>query len=98
MTLGLLPIPRTKGQFACSRNACRAKSENNVQSGPIATDLDPASGYWATLQRAVTAFNRYGELGEVAALLAFLVSEDSSYLTGAKLTVDGGTNTSWARD
>jgi len=39
-----------------------------------------------------TALNRYGTVEEVAALVAFLASPESSYITGANLTVDGGTN------
>ena len=35
---------------------------NNVQPGPIDTDLNPAAGDWATPQKAVTALNRYGRL------------------------------------
>jgi 3-oxoacyl-[acyl-carrier protein] reductase len=70
----------------------RGITVNNVQPGPIDTDLNPASGDWATPQKAVTALNRYGKVEEVAALVAFVASPESSYVTGANLTVDGGTN------
>jgi 3-oxoacyl-[acyl-carrier protein] reductase len=43
-------------------------------------------------QKAATAINRYGQVEEVAALVAFVASPESSYITGANLTVDGGTN------
>jgi len=65
---------------------------NNVQPGPIDTELNPAAGAWAVPQKAATALNRYGTVDEVAALVAFVAGPESSYITGANLTVDGGTN------
>lgn len=70
----------------------RAITVNNVQPGPIDTDLNPAAGDWATPQKANTALNRYGSVEEVASLVAFIASPEASYITGANLTVDGGTN------
>jgi len=98
MTPGLVPYSATKGAIrmftqGLSREVGdRGITVNNVQPGPIDTDLNPASGDWATPQRAVTALNRYGKVDEVAALVAFVASDESSYITGANLTVDGGTN------
>ena len=70
----------------------RGITVNNVQPGPIDTDLNPASGDWAVPQLAMTALNRYGQATEVAALVAFVASPDAAFITGASLTVDGGTN------
>jgi 3-oxoacyl-[acyl-carrier protein] reductase len=43
-------------------------------------------------QKALTSLNRYGTVEEVAALVAFVAGPEASYITGANLTVDGGTN------
>jgi hypothetical protein len=43
---------------------------NNVQPGPIDTDLNPVAGDWAVPQKAATALDRYGHVDEVASLLA----------------------------
>jgi 3-oxoacyl-[acyl-carrier protein] reductase len=72
--------------------APRGITVNNVQPGPIDTDLNPAAGDWAAPQKANTALNRFGTVDEVAALVSFVAGPESSYITGANLTVDGGTN------
>jgi 3-oxoacyl-[acyl-carrier protein] reductase len=98
MTPGLVPYSATKGAIrmftqGLSREVGdRGITVNNVQPGPIDTDLNPAAGDWAVPQKAVTALNRYGSVQEVAALVAFVASPEASYITGANLTVDGGTN------
>jgi 3-oxoacyl-[acyl-carrier protein] reductase len=98
LTPGLAPYSATKGavkmfsQGLSREVGARGITVNNVQPGPIDTDLNPASGDWATPQKAVTALNRYGKVEEVAALVAFVAGPESSYITGANLTVDGGTN------
>jgi 3-oxoacyl-[acyl-carrier protein] reductase len=98
LTPGLVAYSATKGavKMLCqglSREVGgRGITVNNVQPGPIDTDLNPAAGDWATPQKAVTALGRYGQVDEVAALVAFVAGPESSYITGANLTVDGGTN------
>jgi 3-oxoacyl-[acyl-carrier protein] reductase len=95
---GLVPYAATKGAVkmfsqALSREVgSRGITVNNVQPGPIDTDLNPASGDWAVPQKAATALARYGHVDEVAALVAFVAGPESSYITGANLTVDGGMN------
>ena len=98
MTPGLVPYSATKGamrMFAqgLSREVGdRGITVNNVQPGPIDTDLNPAAGDWAVPQRAATALNRYGSVDDVASLVVFVAGSEASYITGANLTVDGGTN------
>jgi 3-oxoacyl-[acyl-carrier protein] reductase len=98
LTPGLVAYSATKGavkmftQGLSRELGSRAITVNNVQPGPIDTDLNPAAGDWAAPQIAVTALGRYGHVDEVAALVAFVASPESSYITGANLTVDGGTN------
>ena len=98
MTPGLVPYSATKGAIrmftqGLSREVGeRGITVNNVQPGPIDTDLNPAAGEWAVPQKANTALNRYGSVDDVAALVAFVAGPEASYITGANLTVDGGTN------
>lgn len=54
--------------------------------------MNPAESEWATSQKAATALNRYGKVDEVAALVAFVAGPEAAYITGANLTIDGGTN------
>jgi 3-oxoacyl-[acyl-carrier protein] reductase len=98
MTPGLVPYSATKGavkmftQGLSREVGRRGITVNNVQPGPIDTDLNPAAGDWATPQKANTALDRFGTADEVAALVSFVASAEASYITGANLTVDGGTN------
>jgi len=100
MVPGLVPYSATKGavkmfsQGLSREVGTRGITVNNVQPGPIDTDLNPAAGDWAVPQKANTALERYGSVDEVAALVAFVAGPEASYITGANLTVDGGTNAS----
>jgi 3-oxoacyl-[acyl-carrier protein] reductase len=98
MTPGLVAYSATKGavkmftQGLSREVGQRGITVNNIQPGPIDTDLNPAAGDWAAPQIANTALGRYGHVDEVAALVAFVAGPEASYITGANLTVDGGTN------
>src|SRR5882757_5975214 len=95
---GLVPYAATKGAVkmftqALSREVgSRGITVNNVQPGPIDTDLNPASGEWAVPQKAATALDRYGNVDEIAAMVAFVAGPEAYYSTGSNLTVDGGMN------
>ena len=95
---GLAPYSATKGavkiftQALAREVANRNITVNNVQPGPIDTELNPATSDWAAPQKAATALNRFGHVDEIAAMVAFVAGPESSYITGANLTVDGGMN------
>jgi 3-oxoacyl-[acyl-carrier protein] reductase len=95
---GMTSYSATKGavkmftQALARELGARGITVNNVQPGPIDTDLNPAAGDWAPGQKAVVPLDRYGHVDEVAALVCFVAGPESSYINGANLTVDGGTN------
>jgi 3-oxoacyl-[acyl-carrier protein] reductase len=98
MVPGLVSYAATKGavkmftQGLAREVGSRGITVNNIQPGPIDTDLNPAAGDWAAPQKAMTALNRYGHVEDIAAMVAFVAGPEASYITGANLTVDGGTN------
>lgn len=61
---------------------------NAVFPGPIATTMldEPTQ----TRLAAASMFGRIGEAGEVADAVAFLVSDEASFITGSELVIDGG--------
>jgi len=63
---------------------------NNVQPGPIDTDMNPADGDFAERLKKLMALPRYGTGDEVAAMVAYLAGPDAGFVTGASLTIDGG--------
>ena len=98
LTPGLVAYAATKGavkiftQGLAREVGSRGITVNNIQPGPIDTDLNPATSEWAVPQKAVTALNRYGHVDDIAAMVAFVAGPEASYITGANLTVDGGMN------
>jgi 3-oxoacyl-[acyl-carrier protein] reductase len=95
---GLVAYSATKGavkmftQGLSREVGSRGITVNNIEPGPIDTELNPAAGDWAVPQKAATALDRYGHVNEVAALVAFVAGPESSYITGSNLSVDGGMN------
>ena len=63
---------------------------NNVQPGPIDTDLNPADSDFGAMLRTLMALPRYGTAEEIAALVAYLAGPEAGFVTGASLTIDGG--------
>jgi 3-oxoacyl-[acyl-carrier protein] reductase len=97
-TPGLVAYAATKGavkmftQGLARELGPRGITVNNVQPGPIDTDLNPANDAWAAPQIANTALKRYGHVDDIAAMVAFVAGPEAGYVTGTNLTVDGGTN------
>jgi 3-oxoacyl-[acyl-carrier protein] reductase len=95
---GLVPYAGTKGAVKMFTQALareiggRGITVNNVQPGPIDTELNPAAGDWAVPQKAATALDRYGHVDDIAAMVALVAGPEGAYITGANLTVDGGMN------
>jgi 3-oxoacyl-[acyl-carrier protein] reductase len=63
---------------------------NNVQPGPVDTDMNPATGDFADSLIPLMAVGRYGHVEEIASFVAYLAGPEAGYITGASLTIDGG--------
>jgi 3-oxoacyl-[acyl-carrier protein] reductase len=68
----------------------RGITVNNVQPGPVDTDMNPAAGAFADSLRALMALPRYASPDEIAELVAYLAGARAGFVTGASLTIDGG--------
>ncbi|WP_437675909.1 3-oxoacyl-ACP reductase family protein [Sorangium sp. So ce131] len=68
----------------------RGITVNNVQPGPVDTDMNPADGPLATQFKGQIAVQRYGQSDEVASLVAYLAGPESAFINGANLKIDGG--------
>jgi 3-oxoacyl-[acyl-carrier protein] reductase len=93
---GLAVYAMTKGAVAgLTRGLARdlgprGITVNNVQPGPVATDMNPEVGEFADSLREVMALGRYGQPHEVASVVSYLAGPEAGYITGANWNVDGG--------
>lgn len=68
----------------------RGITVNNVQPGPIDTEMNPDGSEFSALLKGFIALGRYGKADEVASFVSFLASDEAAYITGANLMIDGG--------
>ena len=104
--LGLVGVDNSSPQYQASKGAVRLLTKataiqyakeriraNSVHPGPIVTPMtegrraDPES-YRLTVSRI--PLGRYGEPEDVAYGVMYLASDESSFMTGAELVIDGG--------
>jgi 3-oxoacyl-[acyl-carrier protein] reductase len=68
----------------------RGITVNNVQPGPVDTDMNPADGPFAAQVKGLTALQRYAQSDEIAGMVSYLASPEAAFVTGASLKIDGG--------
>ena len=104
--LGLVGTDITSPQYSASKGAVRLLTKvtalqyakegiraNSVHPGPIVTPMterrraDPAV---SDLMRSRIPLGRFGEADEVAYGVLYLASDESSFVTGSELVIDGG--------
>ena len=88
---------RSLARTAASELAGRGIRVNTVAPGPIVTPIFGRSGLpkeavdeFAKDIVAKVPLKRFGQPEEVAGAVAFLASQDASYITGVEINVDGG--------
>jgi 3-oxoacyl-[acyl-carrier protein] reductase len=67
--------------------AGRGITVNNIQPGPTVTDM--TVGHIEAIKPLIP-LKRAGNPDEIAGLIAYLASQESGYMTGSSLTIDGG--------
>ena len=68
----------------------RGITVNNVQPGPVDTDLNPGDGPMKDMMHSFMAIKRHAQPEEIAGMVAYLVGPEASIITGAQHTIDGG--------
>jgi 3-oxoacyl-[acyl-carrier protein] reductase len=68
----------------------RGITVNVVDPGSTDTEMNPADADGADAERALMAVGDYARPAEIAAMVAYLASDEARFVTGASLAVDGG--------
>ncbi|SKC90898.1 NAD(P)-dependent dehydrogenase, short-chain alcohol dehydrogenase family [Burkholderia sp. CF099] len=63
---------------------------NNVQPGPVNTDMNPEAGEFAASLHGLMAIPRHAAADEIAGMVAYVASPEAGFVTGANLMIDGG--------
>src|SRR2546429_319584 len=93
---GLSVYAMTKGAVASLTRGLarelgpRGITVNNIQPGPIATEMNPEEGEFADWARPMTSLGRYGQTSDIASAVSYLAGPEASFVTGANWNVDGG--------
>jgi 3alpha(or 20beta)-hydroxysteroid dehydrogenase/cyclopentanol dehydrogenase len=104
--LGLVGMENSSPQYQASKGAVRLLTKltalqyakerirvNSVHPGPILTPMTEARRADPDLYRLMVSripLGRYGEPEEVAYGVLYLASDESSFVTGSELVIDGG--------
>ncbi len=104
--LGLVGVANSSAQYQASKGAVRLLTKstaiqyagegiraNSVHPGPIVTPMTEAGRADAERYRVTVSripLGRYGEPEDVAWGVLFLASDESSFMTGSELVIDGG--------
>ena len=104
--LGIVAVPYSGSAYQSSKGAVRLFTKsaaiqyaadgirvNSVHPGPIVTEMTKASRAAADRYEMMLSrvpMGRYGEPEEVAYAVLYLASDESSFVTGSEVVVDGG--------
>ena len=68
----------------------RGITANLIHPGAIDTEMNSAEGPFGQVLKDLTPLGRYAKPAELAAVVAFLASDEASFVNGAEIMVDGG--------
>jgi NAD(P)-dependent dehydrogenase (short-subunit alcohol dehydrogenase family) len=91
---GIVPYAATKGAIETfTRGVANELAREGIRVNAVAPGLietDMVTPAMAANAKDGVPLGRIGQAGEIAAAVAFLLSEEASYMTGSVMTVSGG--------